>query len=73
MLQKQKLSQVIELFRELKSTPVWYNKNVYWFFLYVCNPKFAAFWCFAMGQHVNGWFFANTDVFSIGMHSSSLT
>ena len=58
------------LFRELNSTPVRCHKNVHWIFSYVCNPKFPAFWCFAAGQHVNGCFLANIDVFSIDPHRS---
>ena len=46
------------------------HKKFHWFFSYVCNPKFAAFWCFAAGQYVNGFFFANIDVFSICLHRS---
>ena len=37
--------------------------KVYWFFTFVCNPRFAAFWCFAAGQHVNGGSIAIIDVF----------
>ena len=37
--------------------------KVYWFFTFVCNPRFAAFWCFAAGQHVNGGSIAIIDLF----------
>ena len=68
-----KESWSVKLFPELKSMPVRCQKKVHWFISNVCNPKFAAFWCFATGQHihVNGCFFANIDVFSIGIHRLS--
>ena len=35
--------KLVQLLRELKSPPALCNKKVYWFFLYVCSAKFAAF------------------------------
>ena len=57
-----KEAKLVGLFRELQSTPVRYHQKVHWFFSYACNAKFAAFWCFAAEQHVDGCFFANIDV-----------
>ena len=53
----------VTLFRKLKSPPLRCYKKSPLVFSYVCNTKFAAFCCFAAGQHVNGRFFANIDVF----------
>ena len=33
-----------KLWQALKSTPVLYSKEVYWFFSCVCNDKFVVFW-----------------------------
>ena len=38
--------RLVKLFRDLKSMPLWCYKNMPMVFL-VCNPKFAAFCCFA--------------------------
>ena len=42
--------KIVKLFQELKLTPVRCRKKVHWFFLYVCNAKFAAFLCIAAGR-----------------------
>ena len=36
--------KLAKLLQELKPTPGLNNKKVQWFFSYVCNGKFAAFW-----------------------------
>ena len=38
-------------------------------FSYVCNAEFE-FWRFAAVQYVNGWLFADIDVFFIGLRRS---
>ena len=53
-LQEQKLfakePKLVKLFRGLNSMPiVLCHKKVHFFFSYVCNAKFAKFWCFAVG------------------------
>ena len=41
--------KLAKLLRELKSTPVLYNKKARWFFSHVCNEKFAVFWVLCCG------------------------
>ena len=43
----QSFAKLAKSLREIKSMPVRHHLKVHWFFSYVCNPKFSAFWCFA--------------------------
>ena len=63
-------TKLAKLLRELKSTPVSYNKKICWFFSHVCNGKFAVLWVLCCGINCKWVLFPSIDIVSIGLHRS---
>ena len=55
--------KLTKLLRELKSTPLLYNKKVHWFFSHVCNGNFAVFGVLCYGITCKWVLFCSIDVY----------
>ena len=58
-----KKPKLAKFFRELKPTPVSYNKKVNCFLAHVCNDKFAVFWFLCCGINCKSVLFPTIDLY----------